>query len=470
VTPTHITPQWTAEYPWTAIVLWVVPMPDLPVPAEDLVAAVTAAVRSDVIAFDLVTVVAAPTVDGSPERDDAAAASLLPVIEAGGHEAGGHEAGGPKADGREGLPGAVFAGVVVGGDAPSVERAASRLSEHPRLRSLRARMHPQVVTSLEHGVIAIGRVVGELMSALEQDNATALDGHRPEPAQAIVPPAADRPVRPGRAAPAVTRVDGTAPRRAPFWRRGRAGSGSGEPVLTEPYWLDHLAATAGAAALVQLVLVPDYEPPTKAIAHRRRTVALALDEALGRVAQHPAGHDLNVALEALLATSPLTRCTALRPAGILAPDELPTVPVDYFDIYDVGDELVQAQVRATRALTRRRIEVTSVHLVVLATTAPLYHDEAAERFDELVRHARVSWLHFGGAEQRGLSGPGETLPDEFAPDSPDRVTRYSDHADVVSEVLGDAEDLYGVPVPPFTDDDDHIDGDDDADPEAATAS
>jgi hypothetical protein len=427
VTGAYLTPHWTVADQWTGVVLMLVPTPDLPVPPQELAAAVTAAVRSDVIAFDLVTVGLAPAVDGSPERDDVAAAALLPAAAPAGHLV---------------APRVVFACVVVGAASAPIDRAAERLSRHARLQRLHTSVHRQVVTGPDQGVAAMGPLVAQLISAAERRPETAVDeaSYLSELARdevSAVAPAPDRP-----------RVEDARRRDDPRQVSARPG----EPVLTEPYWLDHLAATAGAAALVQLILVPDYERPPRGIADRRRAVALALDDVLGRAYRHPTGRDLNVALEVQVATSPLTRGTPLRPAGVLAGDELPAVPVEYFDIYDVADELVGAQTRAMRALGRRQIEVTSVHLIVLTTTAPLYHDEAAELFDELVRRARVSWLQFG---------PGELLPDEFTRHGADQVLRYRDHADVVSELMTDAEDLYGVPIPPFMDDaiDDGIDND-----------
>lgn len=457
MTHTDVALHWTTEHQWTAVVLALVPTPDLPVPAEALAAAAFTTVRSDVIAFDLVTVGAGPIVDGSPERDDEVAAALLRLAAAPGYLVG---------------PRAILACVVVGGANGSVESAADRLSRHPRLRRLGAVIHREVVTGLAQGVHAIGRLVSVLVETAEGRSAAALDEARflaelaapeppaaaPEPAPAAPEPVpaapGPRPAAPDqwRAAPLLVHRAETG--RPPLWRR-RAGRGDGTPVLTEPYWLDHLAASASSAALAQLILVPDYESPSKAVTLRRRALALALDEALGRVYRHPTGRDLNVAVELLVATSPLTRCTPLRPAGVLAAAELPTVPLDYFDLYDVADELGEARQRASRALTRRRVDVTSAHLIVLSTTAPLYHEEAAERFAELVRHTRLTWLHLG---------PGETLPDEFTQDCADRVARYRDHADIVSEVMSDVEDLYGVPAPPFDGDEDE-DEDDEAAPE-----
>lgn len=448
MTPTDVAPYWTAADQWTAVVLAVVPVPDLPVPAEDLAAAVSAAVRSDVIAFDLVTVGLLPAVDGSPERDDEVAAALLRLAATPGHLVG---------------PRAILACVVVGGEPAAVADAADRLGQHHRLRRLNTTVHREIVTGLDQGVVAIARLATTLIDTAERSPEKAIDEVRfqaalaePDdpPTDAVAPqqqaqhatkvqrPEAERPATGRPAAPLLVHRTVAGPR--PFWRRGR---GSATPVLTEAYWLDHLAATATTAALAQLILVPDYESPAKAVARRRREVALALDEALGRVYRHPSGRNLNVAVELLVATSPLTRCTPLRPAGLLSETELSTVPVEYFDLYDVADELVEARERASRALTRRRIEVTSAHLIVLTTTAPLYHDEAAERFDELIRHTRVTWLHLG---------PGETLPDEFA--GGERVIRYRDHADIVSEVMGDVEDLYGVLAPPFAIDDEDSEG------------
>lgn len=476
---TGVAPHWTIADQWTAVVLAIVPAPDLPVPAETLSAAVSAAVRSDVIAFDLVTVGLGPTVDASPERDDEVAAALLRLAAAPGHLVG---------------PRVMLACVVVAGHPGTVDAAADRLRRHPRLRRLSTAVHRVVVTGLDQGVAAIERLVATLMDAAERHPETAIDETRflaelsavsdaASPAEPPAnPPTADNSPRPGNpltpagqpspgnspaaahqpsptGPPGTGRVAGKRPPRTgplrvhraesdrtSFWRRfGWRGRDNPASVLTEPYWLDHLAATAATAAVTQLILVPDYEAPTKGIVQRRRTIALALDEALGRVYRHPSGRDLNVALEVLVATSPLSRATPLRPAGVLTAGELPSVPLDYFDLYDVVDELIEAQDRARRALTRRRIEVTSTHLIVLTTTAPLYHEEAAERFADLVRGARVSWLHVG---------PGETLPDEFTYGHADRVTRYRDHDDVVSEVMADSEDLYGIAAPPFSDEDD----------------
>ena len=459
MTGAQLTPRWTVADQWTGVVLAVVPAPGLPVPANELVAALAEAVRSDVIAFDLVTVGLTPALDGSVDRDDAAAAALLSLATAPGHFV---------------APRVVFGCAVMGGDAEQVDRAVQRLARHARLRRLNTAVFPRVVTGLEQGVAAIGTVVQQLLSAAERGSELGIDEARylsepveqadtPAPPAEIEPPPGLAP-EPGPApafeaaspieveprtakAPLVHRADRLSLRRPPLWQRVRHRLRRDGSVLTEPYWLDHLAATAGSAALVQVVFVPDYNPLTKAMTNRRRAVALALDDALGRVHRHPAtGEDLNVAVEVVVATSPLTRSTTLRPAGVLSVDDLPTVPVEYFDVYDVVDGLVDAADRATGALTRRGIEVTGTQMAFLATSAPLYHDDAAEHFDTLVRHvARISWVH---------GGPGEMLSDDFGAAAPERVGRHHDHPDIVYEVLADAASLYDLPDPPFADPDD----------------
>lgn len=429
MTGPELSRHWMDSDEWTGFVLLLVPARGLPIPAQDLYRQVAERLRSHVLLHDLTTVGLAPTVGDSRDLEDSVAAAILTSAGASGHYV---------------APRVFFGCVVVGGAADEVDRLTRRLKEHALLRRLNAALFAQVVAQLEPAVTALSRLPEQMMQAYERQpqlavdeptylaevvelNATLERESQPERLTSEDPTAGPQ--------PSAAYIDDSAPDRSRRgrWLRVRRQS---SPEMPESYWLDYLASTAQAAALVFLVFAPDHNPLSRKLTERRKTVALALDGALGRVRVHPStGCALNVAVEALVATSPLIRCRTLSPAGILTARDLIKVPTKELDIYETVELLIEAHQRAARALARRLVEVTSTHVIFFAATAPWPSSEAKQQLAALARQSRVTWIHFGDSDM---------ISTEFGALDPDHIHLHADQPDIVNEVLHCA-DIYGQP-------------------------
>jgi hypothetical protein len=155
---------------------------------------------------------------------------------------------------------------------------------------------------------------------------------------------------------------------------------------------------------------------------------------------------MRVAVEVVMATVPLHKHGVLRPAGELTEEHLPKPRAELFDHPRTVEALLGAAERTAHAFRARRVAVPSLHYIFLSSVKLRHANTTGADWDNLLRHARATWVDIGPTRADERMDPFAQLPDI----SPSSYGFYhlSDRYDVAA-LIGEASAiLYVFDAPP----------------------